>query len=172
MTYKNIFIIVFAIVAAFYVFKVKGYNPFAEEVKSGKVLPLLDGKSMTLDESVGENGTFIFIMGTWCRYCPEEIEHLKSLNDFFQSHKINILIGMEGNSNRDIRKWVSKHYFPSNWKTFYWNDTHASEFNINVDGVPYLLVKNKTRWTTYSESGALEANQLSKLAQDMLRSNR
>ena len=100
MTYKKIFIIVFVIVAAFYVFKVRGYNPFAEEVKSGNVLPLLDGKSMTLDEGVREGGAFIFIMGTWCGYCAQEVEHLKSLNDFFQSNKINILIGMEGKSKK------------------------------------------------------------------------
>jgi hypothetical protein len=171
MTYKKIFIIVFAIVAAFYVFKVKGFNPFAEEVISGNVLPLLDGKSMTLEECVRENGAFIFIMATWCRYCSEEVDNLKSLNDYFQSNKINILIGMEGNSNREIRKWVTKHDFPQNWKTFYWHDTHEKELNINVDAVPYLLVKNKRGWVTYSESSALGTKRLSKLAQEMLKSN-
>ena len=171
MTYKKIFLIVFAIVAAFYVFKVRGFNPFAEEVVSGNVLPLVNGKSITLEECVKENGAFIFIMGTWCGYCAQEVEHLKSLNDFFQSNKINILIGMEGKSKKDIRKWVSKHDFPSNWKPFYWQDTHEREFNINVDGVPYLLVKNKRGWSTYSESGALGTKRLSKLAKDMLKSN-
>ena len=171
MTYKKIFIIVFAIVAAFYVFKVRGYNPFAEEAKSGTVLPLVKGKSTTLDECIRENGAFIFIMGTWCGYCAQEVEHLKSLNDFFQSHKINILIGMEGKSKKDIRKWVSKHDFPSNWKAFYWKDSHESELNINVDGVPHLLVKNKRGWVTYSRAGALGTDRLSKLAQDMLKSN-
>jgi len=171
MTYKKIFLIVFAIVAAFYVFKVKGFNPFAEEVISGNVLPLVNGKSITLEECVKENGAFIFIMGTWCRYCSEEVDNLKTLNDFFQSHKINILIGMEGNSKRDIRKWVSKHDFPQNWKAFYWHDTHESELNINTEGVPYLLVKNKRGWVTYSKAGALGNKRLTKLAQDMLKSN-
>ena len=171
MTYKKIFVIVFAIVAAFYIFKVRGFDTSAEEVKSGNILPLLDGKSMTLDECVGENGTFIFNMATWCGYCSEEVEHIKSLNDFFQSNKINILIGMEGNSNKDIRKWVSKRNFPWNWKTFYWQAPHEREFNINKDGLPYLLVKNKNGKVTYSESGALGAKSLSKLAKNMLKSN-
>jgi hypothetical protein len=172
MTYKKIFIIVFVIVAAFYVFKVKGYNPFAEEVKSGNVLSLLNGKSMTLDECIKENGAFIFIMGTWCHYCSEEVDHLKSLNDFFQSNKINILIGMEGNSNREIRKWVNKRDFPQNWKTFYWHEAYERELNINVDAVPYLVVKNKRGWATYSEASVLEARQITRLAQNMLKSNK
>ena len=171
MTFKKIFIIVFAIIAAFYVFKVKGFNPFEKKIKGDVVLPLIDGRSMTLDECAGENGTFIFNMGTWCHHCSGEVDRLKSLNEFFKTHRINILIGMEGESKDDIHNWVYRHDFPWNWKSFYWYNTHESEFNIKVDGVPYLLVRNKNGKMTYNKAAVLDTENISKLALDMLKSN-
>ena len=172
MTFKKLFIIVFVIVAAFYVFKVKGFNPFVKNIKGDIVLPLINGKSMTIDECAGENGTFIFNMGTWCPHCSSEIDRLKSLNEFFKLRKISVLIGMEGNSNDEIHSWVSRHDFPWNWKTFYWYGTHESEFNIKVNGVPYLLVRNKKGEMTYNKAAVLDTDGLSQIALDMLKSNK
>lgn len=172
MTFKKLFIIVFVIVAAFYVFKVKGFNPFVSKIKGDIALTLVDGKATTLEECAGENGTFIFDMGTWCPHCSGEVDRLKNLNEFFKTHKINILIGMEGESNDDIRSWVYKHDFPWNWKTFYWYGTHDKEFDVKVNGVPYLIIRNKKGEKIFNKAGVYPTDYLSKLALDMLKDNK
>ena len=172
MTYKQIFIIVFVIVAAFYVFKVKGFNPFVSKIKSNIVLYTLDGKTTPLDECVGENGTFIFIMGTWCPYCSKEVEQLKTLNDFFKSHKINILIGMKGQTYEEIQSWVLRHDFPWNWKAFYWYKDYEKDFHIKIKGVPYLAIRNKKGKTTFKKAGVFQSDHLSKLALNLLKNDK
>ena len=172
MTYKKIFIIVLVAIAAFYVFKVKGFNPFETKIRGDIALCQLNGQTKSLDEYAGENGTLIFFMSTWCPHCAEEIERAKPLAEFFRLRKINVLIGMYGPSNDVIHSWVAKQDIPWDWKTFYWERNFNSEFHLEKDATPYLTARNKHGVVTFSHSGAYYSDKISEVALEMLKSNK
>ena len=172
MSLKNLIILAILVGAAYYAVHVKGFNPFSKKIDEKITLYSLDGKTPSLGEVAGENGTFIFFMGTWCPVCVSEINNLKKLTEFFRTNKINILLCVHGESKDEIHQWVSQRDIPWDWKTFYWYDTYEPEFHIDVKGVPYLVVRNQKGKATFSKAGGFYTEYLSKLAQDMLESNK
>ena len=78
---------------------------------------------------------------------------------------------MKGNTYEEIQSWVSRHDFPWNWKTFYWFNAYEKDFNIDINRVPYLVIRNKNGKMTFNKSGTLHYKHISELAQDMLKSN-
>ena len=138
MTYKKIFIIVLVAIAAFYVFKVKGYNHFETKIRGDITLCQLNGQKKALDEYAGENGTLIFFMSTWCPHCAEEIERAKPLAEFFRLRKINVLIGMYGPDRDVIHSWVAKQDIPWDWTGKY---RHAGG-KFPSDGLRRQTIKN------------------------------
>ena len=92
MSLKKLIVLAILALAAYYAIHVKGFNPFSHKIDGNVTLYSMDGKTPSLNEVAGENGTFIFFMGTWCPVCVSEIETLKGLTEFFRKNKINILL--------------------------------------------------------------------------------
>jgi thiol-disulfide isomerase/thioredoxin len=172
MSIKKLLILALIAAAAFYVFKVKGFNPFSSKVKGETVLNELNGNTTTLDELAGENGTLFFVMGTWCPHCVEEIQYTKALTDFLRLHKIRILLSISGYSHDEIHNWVNKQDVPWDWKTIYWEDRFDKEFHIKESSVPYLTAINKKGEITFSKGGAFFSNTLSEVCLKLLKSNK
>ena len=171
MSIKKLFIFALIVAAAFYVFKVKGFNPFSTKIKGETTLYQLNGDIKPLSELAGENGTLIFLMGTWCPYCVEEVGHLKQLTDFFRLHKINVLFGIYGRTIDETTSWAYKQDLPWDWKTFYWEERFEEEFHIKKFAVPYLTAVNKKGEIIYSKGATLYTDGLSKICNDLLKSN-
>ena len=172
MSLKKLIVLAILALAAYYAIHVKGFNPFSHKIDGNVTLYSMDGKTPSLSEVAGENGTFIFFMGTWCPVCVSEIETLKGLTEFFRKNKINILLCIHGESKDNIHQWTNQRDIPWDWKTFYWYNTYEPAFNIDVKGVPYLLVRNKNGKATFKKAGGFYSDYLSKLALDMLKSNK
>ena len=172
MTLKKLIILVVLALAAYYTVHVKGFNPFSKKIDGNITLYNLEDKTFSLNEVAGENGTFVFFMGTWCPVCVREISALKDLTEFFRTHKINILLCVHGESKDEIRQWLYQRDIPWDWKTFYWYNTYEPAFHIDVKGVPYMVAMNKKGEVTFSKAGGFPTNYLSKLALDMLESNK
>ena len=130
MPIKKLLILALIIGAGYYVFGVKGFNPFAKKIRGDIQLYTLDGQQKTLNDYAGENGTFIFYMATWCPHCAEEVGFLKSLQDFFRLHKIGVVICMTGGDNDEIHGWVYKQDLPWDWRTVYWQDPLYDELHM------------------------------------------
>lgn len=96
----------------------------------------------------------------------------KRLTEFFRKHKINVLLCIHGESKDNIHQWTSQRDIPWDWKTFYWYNTYEPAFNIKVKGVPHLVVRNKNGKVTFNKAGGFYSDHLSKLALDMLKSNK
>lgn len=171
MSVKSLLIIALIAGAAFYVVKVKGFNPFSSHIDGRIPLNSLDGSTATLGEYAGENGTLIFFMSTWCPHCAEEVQYLKSLTDFLRLHKINVIFGMYGPSRDEIHSWVGKQDLPWDWKTFYWEDEFYYKFHLKKERTPYLTARNKKGDITFSMSGAHFSDKLSEVCTEMLKSN-
>ena len=172
MSLKKLIILAILVGAAYYAVCVKGFNPFSHKIDGNTTLYDMNDKTSSLNEVAGENGTFIFFMGTWCPVCVSEINSLKSLTEFFRTNKINVLLCIHGESKDEIHQWKNQRDIPWDWKTFYWYNTYEKEFNIDVNGVPYLVVRNKNGKVTFKKAGGFYTDYLSKLAQDMLESNK
>ena len=153
MSLKKLIVLAILALAAYYAIHVKGFNPFSHKIDGNVTLYSMDGKTPSLSEVAGENGTFIFFMGTWCPVCVSEIETLKGLTEFFRKNKINILLCIHGESKDNIHQWTYQRDIPWDWKTFYWYNTYEPAFNIDVKGVPYLLVRNKNGKATFKKAG-------------------
>ena len=172
MSLKKLIVLAILILAAYYAVHVKGFNPFSKKIDGNTTLYNLEDKAISLNEVAGENGTFVFFMGTWCPICVSEIENLKSLNEFFRENKIKILLCIQGDSKDEINQWLYKRDIPWDWKTFYWYSSYEPAFHIDVKGVPYVVVRNQKGKATFSKAGGFPSYYLSKLAQDMLESNK
>jgi len=172
MTLKKLIILVILALTAYYVVYVKGFNPFSTKIDGNITLYNLEDKTFSLNEVAGENGTFVFFMGTWCSVCVEELNTLKKLNEFFRIQKINILLCVHGESKDEIRQWLYQRDIPWDWKTFYWYNTYEPAFHIDVKGVPYVVARNKKGVKTFSKAGGFPTDYLSKVALDMLESNK
>lgn len=170
MPIKKLLILALIVGAGYYVFGVKGFNPFAKKIRGDIQLYTLDGQQKTLDDYAGENGTFIFYMATWCPHCAEEAAYLKGLDEFFKLHKIGIVICMTGSDNDEIHSWVYKNDIPWNWRTVYWQDPLYDEFHMKKSSVPYLTVRDRDSKIVFSNSGAFYSNTLTEIATNMLKS--
>jgi hypothetical protein len=115
MSLWNIFIVLGVVVAVYYTVHTNAWI-FVSEVRGDIVLTPLEGQPKKLDDFAGENGTFIFYMSTWCQHCGGEIKQLKSLTDFFRTHKINVIMGIYGPSKEEIQNWATKQDLPWEWK--------------------------------------------------------
>ncbi|WP_295680730.1 peroxiredoxin [uncultured Fibrobacter sp.] len=167
MSVKKLLILALIVAAAYYVFGVKGFNPFTPKIPGDVQLYALNGETTTLDNLTGENGTLIFSMGTWCSFCVEEVGVLKSLAEDLRTNKINVVICMNGYSNDEIHNWIYKQDFPWDWKTVYWQDSLYDTFHIKKKTVPYLTARNKKGEIFYSNSGIHYTNALSEIAANM-----
>ncbi|MBO7412312.1 MAG: redoxin domain-containing protein [Fibrobacter sp.] len=172
MSIKKLLILVLIAAAAFYIFKVKGFNPFSTRIKWDTVMYELNGNKTTLEELAGEKGTLIFTMGTWCPHCVREAQDLKSLTDFLRLHKIRILFGVSGYTHDEIHNWVYKQDLPWDWKSFYWENRFDEEFHIKKSVVPYLTAINRRGEIIYSKGAVLPANALSEICLKLLKSNK
>lgn len=172
MSLKKLIILAILFLAAYYAVHVKGFNPFSKKIDGNVTLYNLEDKTFSLGEVAGENGTFVFFMGTWCPVCVSEINTLKGLTEFFRKNKINVLLFVHGESKDEIRQWLYQRDIPWDWKTFYWYNTYEPAFHIDVKGVPHMVARNKNGKMTFNKAGGFYSDYLSKIALDMLQSNK
>lgn len=171
MSVKKLLILALIVAALYYTFGVRGFSPFTKKIRGDVQLIALNGETKTLDDYAGENGTLIFLMGTWCPHCVEEVGFMKSLTEFFRLHKIGVVICMDGYNNDEIHNWVYKQDLPWDWKTVYWQDELYDELHMRKDGVPNLTTRNKKGEITFSKAGAFYTNTISEISLKMLKSN-
>lgn len=172
MSIKKLLLLALIVAALYYTFGVKGFSPFTKKIRGDVQLIALNGETKILDDYAGDNGTLIFVMGTWCPHCVEEVAFLKSLTEFFRIHKISVIICMNGYSTDEINNWVYKQDFPWDWKTIYLQESLYDAFHMKAEGVPHLVARNKKGEITFNKAGTFFTNMLSQIATDMLKSNK
>ncbi len=168
MNLKTLLILTILGVAAYYAFYVKGLNPFATKIDGNITLYSLDGKTTTLNDLAGKNGTFIFYMTTWCSVCVEELKQAETLSEFFRKKDINVVLCIGGGDRDEIHNWKYKRDVPWDWKTVYWQEELRTQFKIKKNAVPHLTVRDKKGVLVFSNAGGFYSDQLADIALKML----
>ena len=171
MSVKSIFVFLLFAACCYYVFFVKGIS-FGNNVDGDITLYALDNKVVTLNDIAGENGSFIFYMGTWCHYCSQEVTDLITIHKTLREKGIRVIICISGRDLEEIERWKNKFDFPWDWKLIYWDVELYKKFKIKRNFVPYLTARNIKGEIVPCKPGLLRPEELLKVADEMLESNK
>lgn len=179
MALKKLLLFIIIISTAAYLINTKGANLLSSTIDVETKILTIEEISQPIKNYIGENGTLLIVMATWCPYCNDEINTLKELNEYFLKNKIGILIAVYGDSdaesddiyNSGIRDWIWKNDLPWNWHTAFYTKDMIKNFHIKKLTFPHFSAINKNKILTFSKAGVYEKYDVQHFTDEMLKSN-